>query len=248
MRDDYITYSIYYKIPWEARNFILDKALNLPWDKWYRYTELIGMVYGQRAQEYANETRDAWKRRIVRPSSKTQERLIRFAPRFLEKKDKYHLVELIVKPYIDKKKEQKDFTIFFYTDKPFKPQLDEAWARIREHTKPSVAMMPDLPRDIRNSLDWLYDNDSAAVQAILASFATETDNQTDQILLKQVPGILEKIRGFYNDANWYGSFRTDLKFSKGTVGFRIVRYEPSHFFEYLIYGIIILIILSILNK
>lgn len=232
------------ELPYEARDFLLDRVFNFPNSQWYRYTAELGRIYGAGAEQYANETRWDWRCGDIKPSGKTKDRLLRIAPKFLSQEDKNHLVYLIAKKYLASPAKSNDYYTF-QVDKPLAPQLEEAKKEIEEFATPRQAQMPAIPDSFFGSLTWLYENDAKTIQAVLALMDAQKANAVDSVTLKSVPSVLNKIEEFYNSET-IGNIQTDLKFDKGTYSLRISRQPPPGIFESLFnslgpFGIIFLI-------
>ena len=237
--------NVFYRLPRDAQRFVLDAVFNLPSYKWYQYTAELGRYFGPDTERYANETHLYWKNGSVVPATKTKERLIRIAPKYLETSQKIKLVELIAKPYISSMYlSYGQEHIRFLVTEPLEPQLQTAQNKIAQFLRPQTARMPELPSDFKRTLVWLYDNEATATQAILSIVEAEKKNQLDEQLKTRIPGILNQMVAFYNDPDKYGEFRTTLKFSNGSLTFRIYRDEPSHFWYYVIGIVLLFLILS----
>lgn len=217
------------ELPHEARKFLLNKVFNFPDSQWYRYTAELGFLYGAGVEQYANETRWDWRYGDTKPSSKTINRIVRIAPKFLSQEDKNHLVSLIAQKYLVTPSKSSEVYIF-HVDAPLAPQLEAAKKGISEFTKPRQARMPAMPDKFFGSLTWLYENDAKAIQAVLALMDAEKANAVDAITLQSVPSVLNKIEEFYNSET-IGEVNTDLKFDRGTYSLSISRRPPPTFFE-----------------
>lgn len=216
-------------LPYDAREFLLDKVLWLPDCRWYRYTEELGRRYGPSAEEYANRTRYDWQDGTITPSNKTKDRLLKIAPKFLDQQDKNYLVELIAQRYLVKPKKE-SFVYQFDADRPIEPQLQEAKKRIEDFAKPMQPQMPAIPDELFGALTWLYENDAKAIQAVLALLDAQKANAVDAITLRSVPSSLNKIVEFYNSGT-IGNMETSLEFERGTYSLSISRRPPPDLFE-----------------
>lgn len=238
---------VFYLLPYDAREFVLRAVFNLPWEQWSRYPSELGRLYGPEVERYADDTHYDRQRGWVTPSSKTKERLIRLAPKYLPKQDKYKLVELIVSPYLRPPK-MTNAEFCFDENKSFEDQRKEVWELARSFAKPIQAQMAPLPTNSLRVLNWLYDKDSTAVRAVLGLATAQRNNAINEELLKNVNPAINRIQAIFAKKDQYGFFSEEISFPRGKLKLLFHRPEPTepiNWMKYIIWGIVIYVIIKL---
>lgn len=239
---------VFYLLPREAQEFVLRAVFSLSYVQWARYTSELGRVYGPEVERYADETHYAWYYGNVTPSTKTKERLIRIAPKYLSKADKYKLVELIVKPYIIEPSKQ-TYAVFFDPTLPFEPARQCAWMRAKELAEPFPVEIAPLPSNSLTILKWLHDNDSTAVRAILGIVKSQKQSSVGKQNLASVEPAINRIKEAYDKPEFYGEISTKISLPRGALELNFRRDPPSSgCLPYIIGAVVIIVILNALGS
>ena len=172
-----------------------------------------GKKHGKSAESYARKTYPGWKKRTVKLSGQTAERLLELLPPRLSKEHRFELIRKLRGHYIRRTKE--------YIDTP-----PESW---REHVIPAVEKIIKassnfkLPQELHAKAAWLTDGDSKAAQAILQSIEEEEARQRTSYLEAE----FKRIEAFVTNVTNMNSISHTISLPQGEIHVTIEKEKQS---------------------
>ncbi len=172
--------------------------------------KLYEVDFGESSRRYAETTFFEWKRGTVQVSGKVAERLVRLVPKVLSTEAKYYLIEKLWQHY----KTRSHVAVTVHPDKDIRALVETLATRIDQ------SLDHRIPEPVMESLGWLYDADSSAIQRCLRSVAEAEAQVVGNGLLAHVEELRSRAQQCLESADFIGHVRFSLPFADVSVTIR----------------------------
>lgn len=166
--------------------------------------------HGSGGRKYAEKTYADWRCGTVGMSGRVAERLVKLVPRVLSTEDKFGLVQKLWQNYQGKS----TIHLTFHPDSNLDGLVEVLADRIEE------SLEKRIPESVKQSLSWLYDDDSRAIEECLKQLEDAESRLVGNSLLEHVEELKSAANGCLEHGNFTGHIRFNLPFAHVSIEVR----------------------------
>jgi hypothetical protein len=216
---------------------VKEAFLNLGNSDCNRLLAKYGDLYGQKAQDYAQQTYSKWGSGQVKMSGMVAERLINLLPPYLKFEDRYMMVEKLCNHHAKNLYQSVKINLK-------KPELGlhELNQSIKKVLDISAESTKYLPQHVIDTIKWLNDDDMTVSRQMLSEIDMKRNANSLVLAEKEFKNIMEQVKNVKGEAH----FSQRIELAGGTI---VVSGEKKSFTAlWIMLGVIVLYIIYRLSK
>lgn len=160
--------------------------------------------HGSGGRKYAEKTYDEWRCGTVGMSGRVAERLVKLVPKVLSTEDKFGLVQKLWQNYQGKS----TIHLTFHPDSNLDGLVEILTDKIEE------SLEKRIPESVKQSLSWLYDDDSRAIEECLKQLEDAESRLVGNSLLEHVEELKSAARRCLEHGDFTSHVRFNLPFAQ----------------------------------
>lgn len=182
-----------------------------------------GDKYGQSAYDYASATYSKWKNGSTKLSDKTLLRLVETLPPFIQENQRISLLEKLYDYHTPKSINNINIEM---TWKNYTTSINNIIYDIK-YNYPKSYQQTELPTDVLNIANWLYDNDMVVTKEILDRYAYKKYQHSSIRAIKDLLLFLNTCDTLSAQDKTYDSLTMNIKLSTINIRINILQNKKS---------------------